>query len=1131
MSSVWVTGASRYLEELTNTAPELIFVYAIVATVGVVGAAFVLAFTWRDRIGAAWVKLTRNKATTQAPPTDTDAPAVRLSMPAQRVLTAGFTLVACLPAGIYAAALPTWWNASAPTVTEAVITVVVTVVAALTVWGLSRVLPPSPLRLATLTAGLSWAVLAVDGFSGVPVQQRSIFSSAIHTDASAGFTDIPVALFVTCATIFAWAVSGTLRTHGHRTLGLSAIAGVGTLSAVVVSLGMFGNSLSSLAAVVPAFGLLFFFYLFAHTTWNRRGLATALVADILGSLAFNIPLGTATIVVIAVWGTAVLAGAWCAEMNAPSPVLANAESAEIGATGPVSTTSSGAVAGSGFTVFLRRMPATITALGGGLLVAVLIGTVATPSSVATAGDVARDYHTSLVPSTSENPVVVIGTEGLRWADVTETAAPTLWKLIEDGGVTGGVTVGASDTNRRCGAAGWLSLSAGRSPVAGELVNGRWACTPWMIASAARSGSTSLGAADVVGWSGLVALQNQSEFGPELGVLGDTIAESGECATAIGPGAGLALADAEGHIARYRNLSDALETPTESFQCPVTMVDVGASPYHPVPITSPGTTAEGEARVASVRALDAAVRRVLDAAPSTATIIVSDVGNPSLAQPALGVGIVVTATDQSTPHFLSAASTRWEGTIRLLDIPTTLVSALGVAYPTSFSGAPLVAAGERPSDVAETVAQLTALTDRHQDLRGISVYVTMVPLYLALALLVFIVLGLPWLTRRTPAGAAVARKVTDTTLLVLSAVPVGLLLMTAWQWWQFDATKVVLWLALIISTLAVAGLGALIPRRPIWAAPALISAVTFVILTLDAILGTPLHRGSPLGPAPTLGGRYYGFGNPTYSVYLVAAVVLAAACATWLIQRGQRALAIVASAAIGVITFVVDLWPTLGADFGGGLVIIPTFAIIVLTVASIRVTWQRLAVIGVVGVVCVAGFSILDWLRPTEQRSHLGAFVQSVVDGTALETIFRKAGYAAATVANGFPAWLTMALIIALAVVLWQRNQPVPRWLTGVAQRWPMVTRPPTWLSRTESQWPLLRVTLLSLLIAAIAGALVNDYGVRIATIMFFAGAPLLGLLVLRSTDGIEAEQGPPTLTGREREREHRGSTDKQATAP
>src|SRR5665811_955267 len=451
-------------------------------------------------------------------------------------------------------------------------------------------------------------------------------------------------------------------------------------------------------------------------------------------------------------------------------------------------------------------------------------------------------------------------------------------------------------------------------------------------------------------------------------------------------------------------------------------------------TVASTALSSAARAAELSAVDATVRQLLQVVPADAVVLVVDVGDPSTSRPWLGVGVVRVA-NSPTASFLSASSTKWEGVIRLLDVPTTILSAVGAQNPSEFSGSPVTAAGARPSDVAGTVNQLADLTVRDHALRGVAGSITTLPMLLALALL-----GAVVLLRRRAGGALQRRalRVIDAVLLVIAAMPAGVFLMAAWSWWRLDAPVAGMWASMVVSTLMVAGIGALAPWRPAWVAPAVVSAITAGILTLDALLGTPLHRGSPLGPAPTLGGRFYGFGNPTYSVYVVAMVVTAAAVATWLVRRGHRRLAVAAAAAVGLATLVVDLWPTLGADVGGGLVLVPACAVVVLAVAGVRVSWQRLALIGVAGVVAVGAIGVLDWMRPAADRSHLGRFVQSVLDGTAWETVARKAGYAAMTVTSGPTAWLTLAVVLATALLLWRGSHLRADWFADVEQQWPLV---------------------------------------------------------------------------------------------
>ncbi|MGO1336150.1 MAG: hypothetical protein ACTMIZ_13715, partial [Cellulosimicrobium funkei] len=320
-------------------------------------------------------------------------------------------------------------------------------------------------------------------------------------------------------------------------------------------------------------------------------------------------------------------------------------------------------------------------------------------------------------------------------------------------------------------------------------------------------------------------------------------------------------------------------------------------------------------------------------------------------------------------------------------------------------------------------------------------------------------------------------------LVVAAAPTAAFLVSLTGWWRFGNQTLAIVVSTVLATAAVAGLGALAPRRPVWLGPGIVAGITFAVLTLDALVGTPLNRASPLGSAPTFGARFYGFGNPTFSVYAVAALVVAAALAQWLVARGHRYAAAATVGVIGLVTMVVDVWPTLGADLGGGLVVVPAFAVLGLAASGARVTWRRFLLVATAGVALVAAVGVLDWLRPADERSHLGRFVGQVVDGSAWETLLRKAGYAARSVLGGVPVWLTIAVLVAAALLLFWPRRFTPRWF-----------------ARTEAAWPLVRPTLLALWIVAVAGSLVNDFGVRIALIALIPAVPLLTVAALHAAD-------------------------------
>nr|WP_198526263.1 hypothetical protein [Cellulosimicrobium sp. MM] len=80
-------------------------------------------------------------------------------------------------------------------------------------------------------------------------------------------------------------------------------------------------------------------------------------------------------------------------------------------------------------------------------------------------------------------------------------------------------------------------------------------------------------------------------------------------------------------------------------------------------------------------------------------------------------------------------------------------------------------------------------------------------------------------------------------------------------------------------------------------------------------------------------------------------------------------------------------------------------------------------------------------------------------------------------------WLTIAVLVAAALLLFWPRRFTPRWF-----------------ARTEAAWPLVRPTLLALWIVAVAGSLVNDFGVRIALIALIPAVPLLTVAALHAAD-------------------------------
>ena len=114
----------------------------------------------------------------------------------------------------------------------------------------------------------------------------------------------------------------------------------------------------------------------------------------------------------------------------------------------------------------------------------------------------------------------------------------------------------------------------------------------------------------------------------------------------------------------------------------------------------------------------------------------------------------------------------------------------------------------------------------------------------------------------------------------------------------------------------------------------------------------------------------------------------------------------------VAAVVVEGLPSLGADFGGPPGLLLGGLVLLAGAFGLHLTAGRvaLAVVGV-GAVTTVG-AVLDWLRPTATRTHLGEFVQAVLQGELTDVIGRKVSQNLMNLTS--PALLT-ASVTALAL--------------------------------------------------------------------------------------------------------------------
>ncbi|MEO6142958.1 MAG: hypothetical protein ABIP19_03185, partial [Dermatophilaceae bacterium] len=288
------------------------------------------------------------------------------------------------------------------------------------------------------------------------------------------------------------------------------------------------------------------------------------------------------------------------------------------------------------------------------------------------------------PATSNDltgSIVVIGAGGLSWSDVSARATPALWSLLRDG-ATATLTVRSVHANT-CPVDGWLTLSAGEQAGDVDAPEGAGLGQGGASKPACQALSDPSTGAVVPRWGQYLEAAAATSFDASLGLLGDQVAGHGGCIQAVGPGAALGAARANGIVDRYQPYDDSTLAAALA-SCPATLIDVGVvrDPADVDPLDSfrPTTT-----RAQQVAALDARVAAVLKAAPSGTNVLLASLADA-------GVTERLRLVAMSGPRFgagtLESASTRQPGLVQLADLTPTILEHLGIPRPPSLGGSPL-----------------------------------------------------------------------------------------------------------------------------------------------------------------------------------------------------------------------------------------------------------------------------------------------------------------------------------------------------------------------------------------------------------------------------------------------------------
>lgn len=731
-----------------------------------------------------------------------------------------------------------------------------------------------------------------------------------------------------------------------------------------------------------------------------------------------------------------------------------------------------------------------------LLASLVLGTSA---SAATSVPAVRTTDDPALP-----PVVLVGVTGLRWDDVTTLTTPALWSMSREGSV--GDVAARSVASRSCPADGWLAVSSGTR--AADLPADDRTCRT--LRDPGESGL-------VPGWDDYRQAADAESYGAHVGLLGDTVADAGVPVTGIGPGAAIALADSDGlpvgtHLARpdaagalTRTVRDALA------ESRLVVVDAGVirdpgygtrarTTSEPPPedadedvvpglsdptapdLPSPDAIVE-PTRSAQAQTLDERIGAVVAGARSSgATVLVVSLADSSrpVLQLAAATGVAPNGEAYSE-SFLTSGSTRQKGLVVTVDVTPTLLDSIGLAgaAPALTGSAILPVAGP-----ATATARVNALLDVQLHASWITrvsggFSARLVLIQAALFVAAAVILTRKGRSDRRPLRPAL--RILRVASLALAAAPISAFLTALVPWWRADDPRmafywVVLGWVALLTVLALVGPW----RRNLLGAAGFVAGVTVAVLVVDACTGSNLVIDTPMGAHRLLAARFYGMSNQAFALLTAGGLLLAVAIADPLLRRGHRRLATASVAALGLLLVVVDGTPGLGSDFGGPPALIVAFALLTVVVSGRRVSWRTVALVCAVGVLVVGGFAVLDWLRPPDERTHLGRFFATVLDGGLWDVLGRKLSANLRVLTS----WRYLVLAVAGVALTWIV-------VAGARPRRGQLMGGGSPLAGLGHAVPLLRPAVAAIGAGLTVGFLINDSGIVVPATGIALAVPCL----------------------------------------
>jgi len=495
------------------------------------------------------------------------------------------------------------------------------------------------------------------------------------------------------------------------------------------------------------------------------------------------------------------------------------------------------------------------------------------------------------------------------------------------------------------------------------------------------------------------------------------------------------------------------------RCPLTVVDLG-------------NTGSSE-RTVALAAADTELKHLVAELPPGTTLLITAPGSTTK-PPHLQLTVVDGAGYQA--GLLESASTRQPGLVVLTDLTTAVLGWLGQPVPSGLVGAQLTRGARGPLPAA--VRALTGRDTAEQVWRS-----THNDFFWAYALADAGVLAAIGLAFRGTAPERRRRRARYWQVAAVFAVsvPAGTFLADLVPWWRLAHPAAWLYGVAVALALVIGGAALLVTRRRDTLAPfGLICLFTVAVLGLDVMTGSRLQLETPFGLSVIEAGRFYGIGNEALGIYGVTALFGAA----WLaLVAGpySRRQALAAVTAVAVFAVFASGWPGFGGKAGGTITMVPCFALLLMAVAGVRLTWRRLALAAVSGLALFAVFALVSYFTRVTGKSDIGTFAGNTMHGNGGHLLLRKIGSNLGSLTVNMFSPLVPIVVAVSGLMLWR-----PAWFRLRS------------LPLAYAAEPLLRPVLAVLWLMPVLGWFADDSGVIVPAAALPLALPL-GIAVIAAT--------------------------------